>query len=225
MGAFVTESVLTLEHVSVSYRGRPALSDIGGTLQAGALCAVVGSNGAGKSTLLKAILGLLPLSAGRVMLHLPRQQIGYLPQQLEIDRDFPITVRDCALLGAWPAAGLLARVPDALQARVDAALAAVGMLDHAHQPIAALSAGQFQRVLFARLMVQDAQLILLDEPFNAMDAATTALLLSLVRAWHGEGRTVLAVLHDHGQVRAHFPETLLLGRELLGWGATCEVLP
>lgn len=217
-------AVLTLDGVSVRYQGVYALERISGELPAGALCAVVGANGAGKSTLLKAILGLTPLSAGQVMLHLPRQRIAYLPQQSAIDRSFPITVRDCALLGAWSGVGLLARVPEELLARVDAALAAVGLLEQARRPIAALSVGQFQRVLFARLMVQDAQLILLDEPFSAMDVDTTRLLLSLVRLWHRQGRTVLAVLHDHAQVHASFPHTMLLARELLAWGPTCEVL-
>ena len=116
------------------------------------------------------------------------------------------------------------RVPSAVQTRVDQALDAVGMTDLARVPIAALSAGQFQRLLFARLMVQDADLMLLDEPFNAVDAATTALLLSLIHAWHAQGRTVLAVLHDHAQVRGHFPQALLLARRVLAWGDTSTVL-
>ena len=132
--------------------------------------------------------------------------------------------RDCVLLGAWPRAGLFARIAGDLEARVDQALAAVGMAQLAHRPIVALSAGQFQRLLFARLMVQDAELLLLDEPFNAVDAATTALLLSLIHEWHGQGRTVVAVLHDHAQVRAHFPQSVLLARRLLAWGDTARVL-
>jgi zinc/manganese transport system ATP-binding protein len=87
-----------------------------------------------------------------------------------------------------------------------------------------LSSGQFQRVLFARLLVQDAHLIVLDEPFTAIDARTTQDLLRLVRTWHGEGRTVIAVLHDLDQVREHFPDTLLLARESIAWGATAQVL-
>ena len=157
-------------------------------------------------------------------LHLPRARIAYLPQQCEIERGFPMLARDCVLLGAWQRVGLLARVPADLQARVDQALAAVGMAQLAHRPIGALSAGQFQRLLFARLMVQDAELLLLDEPFNAIDAATTTLLLSLIHEWHEQGRTVVAVLHDHAQVRAHFPQAVLLARRLLAWGDTQHVL-
>ena len=87
-----------------------------------------------------------------------------------------------------------------------------------------LSAGQFQRVLFARLLLQDADLILLDEPFNAIDSKTTAELLALVADWHARQRTVIAVLHDHSQVHQHFPQTLLLARGVVAWGETSDVL-
>lgn len=217
-------ALLTLQQVSVHYQGRAALTDVSGELCRGALCAVVGANGAGKSTLLKAILGLIPLHSGQVQLQLARQGIGYLPQQSEIVRSFPMIVRDCALLGTWQRTGLFGAIPRAVQSRVDMALDMVGLAALAHTPISALSAGQFQRVLFARLIVQDAQLMLLDEPFNAIDAATTALLLSLIKEWHRMGRTVLAVLHDYAQVRDHFPQTLCLAQRVLAWGATDQVL-
>jgi len=90
--------------------------------------------------------------------------------------------------------------------------------------VGSLSSGQFQRVLFARLLMQDAELILLDEPFNAMDSRTTAALLDLIHQWQAEGRTVVAVLHDDAQVRAHFNHTVLLARELVAWGPTAQVL-
>lgn len=214
----------SVRQLSVRYQGVEALSGIDGQFERGGLYALVGANGAGKSTLLKAMLGLVPLAGGTVQLHLPRARIAYLPQQCEIERGFPMLARDCVLLGAWQRVGLLARVPRDVQARVDQALAAVGMAQLAHRPIAALSAGQFQRLLFARLMVQDAELLLLDEPFNAIDAATTTLLLSLIHDWHGQGRTVVAVLHDHAQVRAHFPQAVLLARHLVAWGDTARVL-
>jgi zinc/manganese transport system ATP-binding protein len=104
------------------------------------------------------------------------------------------------------------------------ALSAVGLDGFENRHIGALSAGQFQRVLFARLLLQDAKVILLDEPFTAIDARTTRDLLDIVARWHGDGRTVIAVLHDFEQVRAHFPETMLIARELIGWGPTAEVM-
>ena len=104
------------------------------------------------------------------------------------------------------------------------AIAAVGLTGFETRPIGALSGGQMQRALFARLLLQDAQLVLLDEPFTAIDARTMADLLDLVRRWHGEGRTVLAVLHDFDTVRAYFPETLMLAREMVAHGPTAQVL-
>ena len=205
-------ALASVRQLSVRYQGTEALSGIDGQFERGGLYAVVGANGAGKSTLLKAMLGLVPLAGGTVELHLPRARVAYLPQQCEIERSFPMLARDCVLLGAWPRAGLFARIAGDLEARVDQALAAVGMAQLAHRPIVALSAGQFQRLLFERLMVQNAELLLLDEPFNAVDAATTALL-SLIHEWH-----------DHAQVRAHFPQSVLLARRLLAWGDTARVL-
>jgi len=121
-------------------------------------------------------------------------------------------------IGAWRGLGAEG------EAEVHRALATVGLQDLGHRPVGALSGGQFQRVLFARLLLQDAALILLDEPFRAVDSKTVADLIALILRWHGEGRTVLAALHDMEQVRAHFPETLLLAREVVAWGETAKVL-
>ena len=216
--------MVTLDGLSVSYRRHPALHHISGRFARGSLTAVIGPNGSGKSTLLKSIAGLLPPSAGRVAVSAPRARIAYLPQLAEIDRGFPIDVRDCVLLGCWPTQGAWGGVQGAQLARVDAALHAVGLEGFERRPLSALSSGQLQRVLFARLLVQDAELILLDEPFNAMDGKTTSALLALVRQWHQQQRTVIAVLHDDGQVRRHFPQTLLLARELVAWGPTPQVV-
>lgn len=216
--------MVTLDGLSVSYRRHPALHHISGRFARGSLTAVIGPNGSGKSTLLKSIAGLLPATAGQVAVSVPRARIAYLPQLAEIDRGFPIDVRDCVLLGCWPSQGAWGGVRGAQLARVDAALHAVGLEGFERRPLSALSSGQLQRVLFARMLVQDADLILLDEPFSAMDGKTTSALLALVRQWHQQQRTVIAVLHDDGQVRRHFPQVLLLARELVAWGPTAEVL-
>ena len=215
---------IALDNLTVSYRSHPALHHISGQFPAGSLTAVVGPNGAGKSTLLKSLAGLLPLAGGSVLRALPHQRVAYLPQLSELDRSFPLDVRDCVLLGLWGSTGAWGRVSQLLLARVDTALQAVGLQGFERRTVGSLSSGQLQRVLFARLLVQDAELILLDEPFNAMDAKTTAGLLALVHQWHQQGRTVVAVLHDDAMVRAHFPHTLLLARELVAWGATADVL-
>lgn len=217
--------IITLRNLTVSYRQHPALHHISGSFAAGSLTAVVGPNGAGKSTLLKSIIGLLPLEdRSALRLHLPRAQMAYLPQVAEIDRSFPIHVRDCVLLGCWAASGAWGCLTRAVRAQADEALRAVGLGGFERRNIGSLSSGQFQRLLFARLLLQDAALILLDEPFNAVDAKTTNDLLQLVRHWQQQQRTVVAVLHDDALVHQHFPQTLLLARELVGWGATAEVL-
>ena len=152
------------------------------------------------------------------------QQLAYLPQQSELDRSFPMDVRDCVLLGLWSQTGAFGSATPMMLASVDAALHAVGLEGFEHRPVGTLSSGQMQRALFARLLVQDAKLILLDEPFNAVDSKTTAELLALVLQWRHEGRTVITVLHDDAQVRIYFPQTLLLARECIAWGPTAEVL-
>ncbi len=220
--------VVALDNLTVSYRQHPALHHISGRFAAGSLTAVVGPNGSGKSTLLKSIVGLLPIEGGRsggaLTVAPPRERIAYLPQVADIDRSFPIDVRDCVLLGCWGQASAWGAVSRAMLGQVDAALQAVGLEGFEHRSIGSLSSGQLQRVMFARMLVQDAELILLDEPFNAIDSKTTAALLGLVRQWHQQQRTVVAVLHDDSLVRQYFPQTLLLARELVGWGATAEVL-
>jgi zinc/manganese transport system ATP-binding protein len=216
---------LALHNLTVSYQRHPAIHHLNGCFVEGAPTAIFGPNGAGKSTLLKTMVGMLKPDSGHVDLGgCSRTDIAYLPQQAEIDRSLPVSVRDLVATGLWHRTGLFGRVDRDGRARVLAALERVGLEDFAERPISALSSGQFQRVLFARILVQDAQVILLDEPFNAVDARTTFDLLELVRGWHEERRTVIAVLHDYEQVRAWFPYTLLMAREVIAWGATADVL-
>lgn len=216
---------ISLTDVIVTYRRVPAVHHVNGTFAPGSLTAVAGPNGAGKSTLLKAIMGLLPVSDGRVDLDgLNTRQIAYLPQLPEIDRSFPISVEQTVLLGAWPRAGAFGPLDRAERTKAAAAIAKVGLSGYAHAPIASLSIGQWHRALFARLIMQDAAVILLDEPFAAVDERTTEDLMTLVKNWHDEGRTVIAVLHDMNFIRRHFPQSLLLAREVVAWGPSAEAL-
>ncbi|CUA84287.1 ABC-type Mn2+/Zn2+ transport system, ATPase component [Gulbenkiania indica] len=216
---------LRLNNLTVSYQRHPAVHHVSGQFAPGRATAIFGPNGAGKSTLLKTMMGLLKPDSGSVELAgFARRDIAYLPQQSEIDRSLPVSVSDLVATGLWHSTGLFGQVTHAGRGRVADALAAVGLKDFAARPINALSSGQFQRVLFARILTQDARLILLDEPFNAVDARTTFDLLELIRHWQEEGRTVIAVLHDYEQVRAYFPHTLLLAREVVAWGETASVL-
>lgn len=202
--------MITLDNVELRHGDRLVLSGLSGTIETGSLTALVGPNGSGKTTLLRAIAGLHPLAAGAIDRNgLKPADIALLAQGSHIDRSFPITCRDVVALAATRLGPFRSIGRDCLQA-TNAALHRVGLADFATRPIQALSAGQFQRILFARTMVQDARLILLDEPFTAVDAATTRLLISVIHDWHTQGRTIMAVLHDMDLVRRHFPRTLLL---------------
>ncbi|WP_462381382.1 metal ABC transporter ATP-binding protein [Pseudomonas sp. Marseille-QA0892] len=216
---------LSLDRVSVGYDGALAVRDVSGHFEPGSLTAIVGPNGAGKSTLLKAVTGVIKPSSGRIGLGgLPLRQLGYLPQAAQVDQSFPLTVADVVAMGAWRQLGAFRGLLRRQSNRIFEALEMVGLDGFATRSISALSIGQFQRALFARLLLQDASVILLDEPFAAVDARTTRDLLALVGSWHAQGRTVIAVLHDMDQVRQHFPETLLLANRCVGWGATGDIL-
>jgi zinc/manganese transport system ATP-binding protein len=214
-------SAIQLDDVTIAYDRHAAVHHLQGTFEPGSLTAIAGPNGAGKSTLLKALMGELPLTSGRIDRGaMALRSIGYLPQAAEIDRAFPISVADTILLGAWHEAGAFGSITSGLAAKAHAALATVGLEGFERRRIGTLSAGQFQRVLFARLLMQDAKIILLDEPFTGVDARTSHDLLHLIELWHQDHRTVIAVLHDFEQIRAHFPQTLLLAREPIAWGPT-----
>ncbi|MGG6896557.1 MULTISPECIES: metal ABC transporter ATP-binding protein [Rhizobium] len=217
--------LIRLSNLTVTYERHPAVHHISGGFAAGSLTAIAGPNGAGKSTLLKAIVGELRPAEGSIDRGaLARNDFGYLPQAADINRRFPISVADTVMLGAWKNAGAFGQFSRKDAERAREALGIVGLSGFENRHIGSLSAGQFQRVLFARLLLQDARVILLDEPFTAIDQRTTRDLLDLVLRWNREGRTVIAVLHDFEQVRAHFPETLLIARELVGWGQTQAVM-
>lgn len=221
----MSKAAIRLQGVTVAYQRHPAVHHVTGVLRPGSLTAIAGPNGAGKSTLLRALMGELPLAGGSIDRGgLSIKDFAYLPQAAEIDRRFPLSVADTVLLGAWRRLGAFRGADEASASAARRAMEAVGLSGFERRPISSLSAGQFQRVLFARLLMQDAPVILLDEPFTAIDARTTRDLLDIVRRWHGDGRTVVAVLHDFEQVRAHFPETLLLARNAIGWGPTEEIL-
>jgi zinc/manganese transport system ATP-binding protein len=214
-----------LEGVSVAYGTRLAVTGITGQFAPASLTAVVGPNGAGKSSLLQAIAGIRPLQSGRIGSAASHQNIlAYLPQKAEIERNFPVRVGELIALGAWRSFGAFRRPPDSVFDRVAEAAASAGLDGLLNRPIENLSVGEFQRALFARLLLQDASVILLDEPFAAVDERTAEDLLRVVLHWHQTGRTVIAVLHDLDQVRAHFPTTLLLARACIAWGDTVSVL-
>ena len=216
---------IVLHDLTLGYDGHPAVHHLSGAFEPGSMTAVVGPNGSGKSTLLKGIIGILRPLGGRIERGtLKLSQIAYLPQQAEIDRSFPITVLDTVALGLWQCLGMFGGMKQDLWQQARQALASVGLNGFEGRAIGNLSAGQFQRVLFSRLLLQDSPVILLDEPFTAIDNRTTADLLDVVHRWHAENRTIIAVLHNLDQVRSYFPKTLMIAREPIGWGETAEVL-
>jgi zinc/manganese transport system ATP-binding protein len=216
---------LQFRDVTLGYDRHPAVHHLNGEVASGALVAVVGPNGAGKSTLFRGLVGILKPLAGTIERGgLDLRDIAYLPQTADIDRSFPISVFDFVGTGLWRSTGFFGGIGRSARDKIARALGAVGLNGFENRGIGTLSGGQMQRLLFARVLLQDARVIVLDEPFNAIDAKTSADLLALVRRWHTEGRTVLAALHDMDLVRANFPETLLLARGKVAWGATAEVL-
>jgi zinc/manganese transport system ATP-binding protein len=216
---------IRFDNVTVAYHRHPAVHHVSGSFAPGSLTAIAGPNGAGKSTLLKALMGELPLAGGSIDRGgLSSYEFGYLPQAAEIDRHFPLTVADTVMLGAWRAIGGFRAMTPAKAAEAAQAIKAVGLEGFERRPIGSLSVGEFQRVLFARLLLQDARIIILDEPFTAIDARTARDLLQIIRRWHQDGRTVIAVLHDFDRIQLHFPQTLLLARETIDWGPTATSL-
>lgn len=221
--------IFRLSDVTVTYGRRIALDGVTTQIPCGALVALVGPNGAGKSTLLRSLLGWLPLSRGEIRLgdEHPRHlhpRLAYLPQRLEIDWDFPISVREVVAQGRWPALGLFGRFTAAEHERVDRALEELDLTALAGEQIRRLSGGQQQRMFLARAIAQGADIFLLDEPFNGLDLAASAELLHLFQRWLAQGRTVIAAVHDLPLARAHFSHAVLLDTRLVAAGPSAEAL-
>ena len=218
-----TAGGVALHSVTVTYQRHPALHHLSGCFEPSSVTAVVGPNGAGKTTLLRALAGDLPLQSGHID-GLAGQRMAWLPQHSEIDRSFPISVREMVGHGLWHQLGAWGWRRASHRAACDQALAAVGLSGMEQRSIDTLSGGQLQRALFARLILEDAAVILLDEPFAAVDEPTSADLLRLIAQWQRNGKTVITVLHDLRLVREYFPQTLLLARQVVAWGPTTQVL-
>ncbi len=219
---------LHIEDLTVSYGDTPALWDIDLDIPPGVMCAIVGPNGAGKSTLIKAALGLERADAGHVrFLGRPvaqmRGQIGYVPQRHSVDWDFPTTARDVVEMGLYRALGWFRRPGRDARARALAALAEVGMQDYAERQISQLSGGQQQRVFIARALVQDAPILILDEPMAGVDASTEAVIIALLKRLRAEGRTIIVVHHDLTTVQSYFDWLVMLNVRIIAQGPVRDV--
>lgn len=218
-------AIVIFENLTLGYDRHPAVHHLRGEIAKGSLLAVVGPNGAGKSTLLKGIVGELRPMQGQVSLNgIKRESIAYLTQQSTVDSSFPIVIHDFVAMGLWAKFGAFSGFDRHARHRVDEAIAAVGLSGLEDRPIGQLSGGQLQRARFARVILQDSPLVLLDEPYGAIDANTVQDLAALVRQWHTEGRTIISVLHDFEHVRQEYPVTMLLAREAVAIGKTTDVL-
>jgi ABC-type Mn2+/Zn2+ transport system ATPase subunit len=219
---------LDLEHVSVGYNSHLALSDITLLVPHGARVAVVGPNGAGKSTLFKVLVGLLPLRGGRVLIHgLPlghhQDCVAYVPQREEVDWHFPVTVADVVMMGRYRRLGWLRRPQKCDHRAVATSLEQMGIADLAGAPIGELSGGQQQRVFLARALAQEPHILLMDEPFTGVDAATQEAMLALLEHLQTQGVTLMVSTHDLNLATSRFERVILLNRRLVAYGPPDQV--
>ncbi|NYS25417.1 metal ABC transporter ATP-binding protein [Rhodobacteraceae bacterium 2376] len=222
------DQALHVEDLTVSYGVTPALWDIDLDIPPGVMCAIVGPNGAGKSTLIKAALGLVRPVAGHVrFLGHPvgrmRGRIGYVPQRHSVDWDFPTTARDVVEMGLYRSLGWFRRPGAAARTRAMEALAQLDMQDYADRQISQLSGGQQQRVFLARALVQDAPILILDEPLAGVDASTEAVIIALLQRLRDEGRTVIVVHHDLTTVQSYFDWMVMLNVRIIAQGPVKQV--
>ena len=218
--------MIQIENINVSYQQTLALDNITLNLEGPSITGIIGPNGAGKSTLIKALIGIIPHS-GKILFNKQpiRQQlnrISYVAQKADIDFNFPITVRECISLGLYPKTKFFKRLSKSDWSKVTDALTLLGLNDLAHRQISQLSGGQFQRVLIARCLVQEADIILLDEPFVGIDSVSEDIIMQTLKTLKKEGKTILIVHHDLSKVPAYFDQVLLLHRKLIAFGKTEE---
>lgn len=214
-------TAINFHDVTLAYRNKLVQKNINGTFEKASMTAIVGSNGCGKSTLMKAIARIIKPAKGYIENNFSKNKVAYLAQISEIDRSFPITVFDFVSCGLWSSSGAFQALSPSQQENITSALAAVGMITHQQQLIGELSGGQFQRIRFAQLALQNADLILLDEPFTGVDEHTVTDLMCLLHYWHEQGKTLITVLHDLELVNQQFAQVMVLEQDhLLGWGDT-----
>ena len=209
--------MILMNELVAGYDRQPVTQPLSGTIERGSMTAIVGANGCGKSTLLKTLAGFIPPVGGSFRWQGKRPVIGWLAQRHALEAQFPLTVQDVASMGCWPGISLLSGFRRETRLRIASALERVGLASMALSTIDELSGGQFQRMLFARVLVQQAPLVMLDEPFTGVDEATCNVLMDLMLEMYMQGQTLLAVLHDSERVARHFPQTLMLDADIPHW--------
>ena len=209
--------MIVMNALVAGYDRQPVTCPLSGVIERGSMTAIIGANGCGKSTLLKTLAGFIPPVSGRFHWQGRRPVIGWLAQRHALEAQFPLTVQDVVSMGCWPGISLFAGFRREARLRISGALERVGLESMALSTIDELSGGQFQRMLFARVLVQQAPLVMLDEPFTGVDEATCNVLMDLMLEMYMQGQTLLAVLHDSERVARHFPQTLRLDADVPQW--------
>ena len=216
--------MIEMKNLSVSYQGQLALELTSLTIKGPTITGIIGPNGAGKSTLIKGMLGIAACEGQTFLDRKPRKQelskIAYVEQKIHIDYNFPIKVKECVSLGLYPKIKLFQRLKASDWEKVARALKIVGLEDFAERQISQLSGGQFQRVLIARCLVQEAEYIFLDEPFVGIDSVSEEIIMATLRQLRKAGKTILIVHHDLSKVVAYFDQVLLLNKEVIAFGST-----
>lgn len=218
--------MIRIENLSVSYKETLALKDISLVLQGPTITGIIGPNGAGKSTLIKSMLGIIPHEGHTFIddkeMKKSLKKVAYVEQKIHIDYNFPIKVKECVSLGLYPSIPLFHTLKAKHWKKVAEALEIVGLSDYAERQISQLSGGQFQRVLIARCLVQEADYILLDEPFVGIDSISEEIIMNTLRDLKKSGKTILIVHHDLSKVPLYFDQVLLLNKEVIALGPTKE---
>jgi zinc/manganese transport system ATP-binding protein len=213
---------VSVKNATISCDRHPIIHHISCVFKRGSLTAITGPNGAGKSSFLKAIAGVTKIDEGKILIS--TKNISFLSQFCETKKDFPISVADILLMGFWRRLKAFKKITIDMKNEALSALEVVGLAGCENMAISSLSSGQFQRVLFARMMLQNADLILLDEPFSTIDDDTAKKLIEIILKWRNEGKTIICVLHNIDFIKKYFPLTLLLAREFIAFGDSKKVL-
>lgn len=216
--------MIKIENLNVTYNQSPALSNINLEITGPCITGIIGPNGAGKSTLIKAILNIIPSTGvSKIDDKIAKENldnVAYVEQKINIDYNFPIKVRECVSLGLYSKIGILRKLKKSDWQKVDDALKLVGLEKFSNRQISELSGGQFQRVLIARCLVQDAKYIFLDEPFVGIDSVSEEIIMETLRDLRDKGHTILIVHHDLRKVHSYFDSVLLLNKEVIAFGDT-----
>jgi manganese/iron transport system ATP-binding protein len=224
-----SSTTINVTHVCVHYRTQEALRDVNCIIKPGKVTGIFGPNGAGKSTLMKAILGLAPMSSGKVLyknqpLMQQLEKVAYVPQRSQIDWNYPATVWDVVMMGRVKKTGWLRSFSTVSRQIAKQALARVGIEELKNRPIGELSGGQQQRVFLARALTQEAEIFCFDEPFVGIDQKTQAIIFEVFQELAKNNKIVLVVNHDLGESITHFDDLILLNCELIATGSRQQVL-